>query len=387
MRLKRFLAGFFFIGFLGSAGAQSNECEQALSQAAEEFNAGHFYGIPSLMKSCIERNEFTNEQRVRAYLLLCQAYLIINDPIAAEDSYLKLLKADPEYVATYEKDPVDIVYLSKKFTSTPVFTPHIRIGGNTSFYRTIQDINPQTKLDKVNHILKPGFQFGAGVDWNINDNLSLCTNIIVSFKGFKNIRSLIAEDDILTVTERQFWLDVPVFLKYSLNEGRIRPFGYVGGAMNLLLSSKASMVYLNSSPSTGSQTVSQGADVDLSYLRRTLNRSLVIGGGVRYKIGKDFVFADLQYMAGLSNLVNGNIYSRDPKTIAPSKGQSAAIPAPLTNDALSAVRDLDGFFRLDNLSLSIGYIKPLYDPRKIKIARGAKSVSRKIRKQGKHEDR
>jgi len=382
MRLKRLLAGLFFIGFLGSAGAQSNECEQSLSQATEEFNAGHFYGIPSLLRSCIDRNELTNEQRVRAYLLLCQAYLIIDDPIAAEDSYLKLLKADPEYVATYEKDPVDIVYLSKKFTSTPVFTPHIRIGGNTSVYRTILDINTQDAPDKVRHILKPGFQFGAGLDWNINDKVSLCTNVIVSYKGFKTIRSQIDHDDVQTVTEKQFWLDLPVFLKYSVNEGRIRPFGYIGGAINLLLSSKASMIFVNSS--SGSQTVSQGPDFDLRYLRRTINRSLVIGGGVRYKIGKDFVFADLRYMAGLSNLVKGNIYSLNPATTIPN-GSSAAIPAPITNDWLSSVRYVDSFFRLDNLSLSVGYIKPLYDPRKVKNARGAKSVSRKIRKQGKHE--
>jgi len=383
MRLKRLLAGLFFIGFLGSAGAQSNECEQSLSQATEEFNAGHFYGIPSLLRSCIDRNELTNEQRVRAYLLLCQAYLIIDDPIAAEDSYLKLLKADPEYVATYEKDPVDIVYLSKKFTSTPVFTPHIRIGGNTSVYRTILDINTQDAPDKVRHILKPGFQFGAGLDWNINDKVSLCTNVIVSYKGFKTIRSQIAHDDVQTVTEKQFWLDVPVFLKYSVNEGRIRPFGYIGGAINLLLSSKASMIFVNSS--SGSQTVSQGPDFDLRYLRRTINRSLVIGGGVRYKIGKDFVFADLRYMAGLSNLVKGNIYSLNPATITTPNGSSAVIPPPITNDWLSSVRYVDSFFRLDNLSLSVGYIKPLYDPRKVKNARGAKSVSRKIRKQGKHE--
>lgn len=380
MRLKRLLAGFFFIGFIGSAGAQSNECEQTLSQATEEFNAGHFYGIPSLLKSCIERNELTNEQRVRAYLLLCQAYLIIDDPIAAEDSYLKLLKADPEYVATYEKDPVDIVYLSKKFTSTPVFTPHIRLGGNTSFYRTIYDINTQSTPDKVNHNLKLGFLFGGGVDWNINDNVSLCANVIFSYRAFKTVRSRISQDDNLTVTEKQFWFDVPVFLKYSDNKGVFRPFGYIGGALNLLIGSKASMEFVNANPpsSGGSQTPSQGPDVDLKYLRHSMNRSLVVGGGVRYKIGKDFVFADLRYMAGLSNLVKRDIYSPDPKT--PQNPKEL-----LSNDALSRYRYADGFFRLDNLSLSVGYIKPLYDPRKVKKARGAKSVSRKIRKQGKNE--
>src|SRR5258706_1544637 len=245
MRLKRLLAGFFFIGFLGSAGAQSNECEQTLSQATEEFNAGHFYGIPLLLKSCIERNELTNEQQVRAYLLLCQAYLIIDDPIAAEDSYLKLLKADPEYIATNEKDPVDVVYLSKKFTSTPVFTPHIRLGGNTSFYRSIDDINTQSTPDRVKHSLRPGFLFGAGLDWNINDNVSVCTNGIFSYKAFRTQRTQISQEDELNVTEKQFWLDVPVFLKYSDHKGLVRPFAYIGGAINLLLDSKASLEFVN----------------------------------------------------------------------------------------------------------------------------------------------
>jgi hypothetical protein len=378
--LKRLLAGVFFIGFLGSAGAQSNECEQTLSQATEEFNAGHFYGIPSLLKSCIERNELTNEQRVRAYLLLCQAYLIIDDPIAAEDSYLKLLRADPEYVATNEKDPVDIVYLSKKFTSTPIFTPHIRLGGNTSFYRTIYDLSTQSTPDKVTHKLKPGFLFGAGVDWNINDNVSLCANAAFSFRAFKTVRSQISQDDNLTVTEKQFWFDVPVFLKYSDDKGLFRPFGYVGGALNVLLTSKASMQFVNANPPSegGSQTNSLGPDVDFKYLRRTLNRSLVIGGGVRYKVGKDFVFADVRYMLGLSNLAKGGMYSTDPAHPQTPKELES-------NEALSRYRSVDSAFRLDNVSLSIGYIKPLYNPRKVKNARGARSVSRKIRKQGKNE--
>jgi hypothetical protein len=36
-------------------------------------------------------------------------------------------------------------------------------------------------------------------------------------------------------------------------------------------------------------------------------------------------------------------------------------------------------FRIDNVSLSVGYIKPLYKPRKLKRAR-SKSVLRKITK-------
>ena len=140
MYLRKLLVGFFLIGFLSNGWAQSSECEQSLNQASDEFNAGHFSGIPALLKPCLEGNSFTNEQLVRAYLLLCQSYLINDDPISAEDSYLKLLKADPEYVATNEKDPVDVVYLSKKFTTTPIFTPHFKIGPNFSTQSLIHEI-------------------------------------------------------------------------------------------------------------------------------------------------------------------------------------------------------------------------------------------------------
>ena len=70
----------------------------------------------------------------------------------------------------------------------------------------------------------------------------------------------------------------------------------------------------------------------------------------KYKIGKDFIYADVRYMAGLSNLTNleHNYYSDD-GSFDPS------IPR------YAEVSDL---FTLDNLSLSFGYIHPIYNPRK-----------------------
>lgn len=367
MHLKKLLSGFFLFVYFINASGQSNDCEQTLNQASEEFNAGHFYGIPSLLKPCIDKNAFSNEQQVRAYLLLCQAYLIVDDPIAAEDSYLKLLKADPEYIATDEKDPIDVVFLSKKFTSTPIFTPRIRIGANTSLYRTIYDISTGSTQsnEKIKHVLKPGFQVGGGLDWNINDNFSICADVILSYKAFKTIRSEIHHDDTQTITEKQYWLDVPLYLKYSDIKGKIRPYGYAGIAANYLFSSHASMDYENFNAAHTTQSPSTGPDVKLTNIRRALSRSLVFGGGVRYKIGIDFIFADLRYMAGLSNLSTG------------------------TYDNVLAAQYVyaDSKFRLDNLSISIGYVRPLYNPRKIKNARGARSLSRDIKKQSRNESK
>jgi len=93
-----------------------------------------------LLKPCLD-NGFSREQKVRAYLLLTQSYLILDDPISAENSYLQLLKADPEYVANPARDPVDVYYLSKRFTTTPLFTPNFQMGINTSLPRTIYSLN------------------------------------------------------------------------------------------------------------------------------------------------------------------------------------------------------------------------------------------------------
>lgn len=382
MRLTKSIAGFF-IAFLISSSSLAQgttDCEQTLKQAEDEFTAGHFYGLSSILKDCI--NKFTKEQSVRAYLLLTQAYLIVDDPIAAEDSYLKLLKADPEYVASEDKDPIDVVYLSKKFTATPIFTPHARVGTNTSFYRLIHEENPFSRNTQTKTSFRAGIQFGGGVDWNINDHWSLCGDVLFSHKTFKITHSGIFSSDYQSELEKQNWLDIPIYLKYSDFEGKIRPYGYVGYSLNLLITAESELNFtnvtqeysdqLNLSPK---QQPTSGADIKIGYKRNLLNRSMVFGGGLRYKSGTDFFFVDARYMAGMTNLtkVNRNHYDEP--------NDQTDFPLSLSTTKYASIGDL---FRLDNLSLSVGYVHPIYDPRKLKKAR-TKAVVRKVSKRQKKD--
>ena len=171
--------------------------------------------------------------------------------------------------------------------------------------------------------------------------------------------------------EKQRWLDVPVYVKYADSQGDVRPYVYAGYAVNLLLGSKATLSYSNFDAQGTTSVITDPADEKLTYKRNRLNRSFVVGGGLRYKVGKNFVTADLRYMAGLSNLVKeeANYYKDGSFELANS--------ATLT-------RWVGDFFRLDNVSLSVGFVKPLYDPRRIKKAR-THGLSRKINKQQKDE--
>lgn len=354
--MKSGLLSFVLLISISAYGQSSApDCEQILIQADDEFNAGRFYGLPALLKPCLDRNDFSNEQRVRAYLILTQAYLILDDPIAADDSYLKLLKADPEYVANPARDPIDVYYLSKKFTSTPVFTPHLRIGFNTSLMRTIYEINTGgIPLDRKN-VPKVGFRFGGGVDWNINNHWSICVEGNYSYRAIKQERKGLFSSngqpsDTQVILEKQNWIDIPMYVKFADDSGKIRPFGYAGFAINLLLSAKGTDWLLKNNSSDGNTREATGPKVNLTHKRNFLNRSLVIGGGAKYKIGKDFVFADVRYMIGLSNLTKQetNYYDKDGNF-------DTTIPR------YAYVSDL---FRLDNISLSFGYIHPIYNPRK-----------------------
>ncbi|MCW5912185.1 MAG: PorT family protein [Cyclobacteriaceae bacterium] len=334
--------------------AQGFDPEPVLLQAGEEFNAGRYYGLPALLKPVIENSKTTNEQLVRAYLLLTQAYLILDDPAAAEDSYLKLLKADPEYVANPARDPIDVYYLSKKFTSTPIITPHIRAGFNTSVPRIIHELTVSGTAIDTRNVLKIGVQLGMGFDLNLTNKISICAEGNYANKAFKRntakgSNKYFGADNLSTV-ERQNWFDVPLYIKYSADSGKIRPFGYAGFAFNFLFSSRGNNWEFRNESSDGNVREATGPAEQLTYKRNFLNRSLVLGGGAKYKVGKNFLYADLRYMVGLSNLTREeNIYYLKEGGFDPSVVKFA---------------EVSDFFRLDNLSVSIGFIRPIYNPRK-----------------------
>lgn len=345
-------------------------CEEQLNAATSEFEAGRFYGIPAMLKPCIDKG-FTREQRQRAYLLLTQTYLLLEDPIAAEDSYLKVLQANPEYETNPDNDPIDVVYLSRKFTAAPIFSVFARAGGNTSVVRVIHTVNPTAGLIplKTKYTLRPGFQAAAGLEWHISNRISLNGEGSFSITSYKKNQFDRFERDELEFVDRQTWFSIPVFLKYSDHIGKIRPYGFLGYSVSLLLQDKGEILVLNNdvNPDDSGAPLTKTAEsptLTLTDQRNRLNYSFFVGGGVKYKWKLDFLFAELRYSFGMTNVVKEeNIFS---------------------SGAMQEYGHADDYFRLDNLSVSVGYIRPLYKPRKLKKA-NTKGLLRWIKKKGDEE--
>lgn len=370
MLSKIIIASLILIVCIGRPGMAQDECELMLVQAQEEFNAGHFSSIPAMLKDCLDKNQ-RRDWRQRANLLLAETYLLLEDPIGAEQSYLNVLRANPEYLTDQNRDPIDLVYLSGKFTATPIFSLHGYVGPNIAPVRVIHDVRIGGEAyTNEKYYVRLGWQAGAGVDFNYNDYLSAALDLNFSHTTYRHRTYDLfgINKDIVEFMGHQTWVTLPVSVKYSQSQGKIRRYGYVGFSFNYLMTANADVDIDNRDTKVGDVDTDEYLSftksltkIGVSENRAKLDGSLFVGGGLKYKYKLDYFYLDLRYSFGMRNLVDPN--NRFNTT-------NEGLPYPYVDDD----------FRMDNLAISVGYIHPLYKPRKLKKAR-TKSVLRKIEKE------
>jgi opacity protein-like surface antigen len=360
MRLYRSIVGGLILTCVIHATifAQGNTCEEQLNAATAEFDAGRFYGIPSMLKPCID-NGFSREQRQRAFLLLTQAYLLLDDPIGADNSYLEVLRANPEFKADTARDQIDLVYLSKRFTAAPRFSLFGRVGGNIAPVKVISEISPSGLPAESDYKLRVGMQVGVGIDWHLSERIAITGELDYALTSYKK-NQIKWNDDLEEFIDKQHWICVPLSAKYTIfTNGQIRPYVFTGYSFNFLIRDKAQV---RLSKNDGEITLDESLpEESYSAYRRKTNTSFFIGGGAKYKMGLDFVFAEMRYNFGLTNLV---------------------VPSSTYEGPAQTSGHVDDYFRLDNFSISVGYVRPLYKARKVNRVK-TKSVLKGIKKQEK----
>jgi opacity protein-like surface antigen len=352
--------------------------EQTIALATAEFEAGHFYSVPSILNDSL--NNFNRDQRQRAFLLLTQIYLLLDDPIGAQRSYLEVLTANPEFIPDEQLHPIDIVYLSKRFTATPRFSWFVGGGSNVSVARVIHDLDMDGGQAEAleNYYLRSGYQFGGGVEYSYDDNIRFRFEVNYLQTTYRsqtigNSQSFFQFDE-KNFIDRQTWVSLPLYVCYSDNIGTYRPYIYAGYSFSRLLGDNAS-IELKKVEGQGEERESfeeASPNLDFKERRNEINQSLIFGAGVKYKVGLDYVFAEARYSAGLKNIVNENNrlgnYAFDR-----TSGEWIVSFTP------AEYAHVDDYLRLDNLSLTIGFLRPLYKPRELKRAR-TKGILRKMRR-------
>ena len=336
---------------------QQQDCEAVLAEATDEFNAGHFYSIPSILDNCLTK--FTSEQRLRAHLLLVQTYLLLDNPIGAKTSYLEVLKENPEFVPNLEALPIDVVYLSKQFTTDPIFSWFIKAGTNLSPIRVIYDLSAYGNTNvEENYDLKLGYQAALGGEFYKSERLGIRTEIGYVATAFTHSTRNFFGNDKKDISERQHWLGLPVAIAYYSKRPRYKPYGYVGYEGSWLLKD---VMNINLSKVEGEDSSDQKSpDIDATNKRNRINQSVLFGGGIKYKLGLDYLFVDLRYSFGLKNIVRPDAlyadYSNDPISTDFIKSL----------EVISHYAHVDDYYRIDSIAISVGFVRPIYKPRELK---------------------
>jgi hypothetical protein len=373
MSLKRLFAVCIMLMSVSSRSfGQDENCEITLTQATEEFQAGHFYSIPAILSKCLDR--FTSEQRQRAHILLTQTYLLLDDPLGAKRSYIEVLRANPEFVADPNVHTIDVVYLSKKFTSSPVFSWFGKVGTNVTPVRVIYDndvFGQETAREKYS--LQPGYQASAGADLYLYERIGLRAELNYLFSRYEHNTSKYFEEDTKKFNERQNWISLPLSVMYTTDQGKYRPYGYGGYSVGYLFGDVATIAIENIRNAEVGKDEKESPDLNFVAKRNRWNQSIIFGGGVKMKFGLQFLFVDVRYSVGLKNIVN-------PSNIYTDNEQQTESEAYLNSgEATFSYAHADDLFRVDNLSLSFGFLQPLYKPRELKRAR-TRSVMKNINK-------
>lgn len=348
---KTVLIGFTLLGMLiccqNKSMAQNISCGETLNVAQNRFDNGDFYSIPSLLKPCLD-NGFSDQQKVEAFWLLTQTYLFLDDPISAEDSYLKLLRIDPLYEVDEELDPVDVVYLSEKFTTRPRIVLGAHLGVNTTLVDVIHPYSLSQIEGTADYSGKIGIQGGISIEYVVNDFLSVGTELNMIQRKYEFSKSVFGLDE-QEFTETQTMIDLPVFARYRFSMNRITPYVYAGIGIHYLTGANGEAVLTDKSQSDGgfSEFRVEGPPINVMGQRNKITYSFVAGGGLLLPIKYNYIKIDLRLMQGARNSVNEeNHYGN--------------------NELLFRYAYIDDYRRLNNFILNIGFVKPIYKPRRKK---------------------
>lgn len=330
---------------LASVG-DSVTCTQKLNKAKKVYDAGKIKDVESYLKDCIQQG-FTKEEKMQALRLLILSYLFQDEHDKAEQNLLFLLKEDPEYVLNPAVDPAEFYELYNSYRTLPIINIGVTAGFNTTNISEKQaySVGSQSS-DKSSYKSRFGFQGGLVADILLYKKFQLNTGALLSLTNFTYKNTFLYEGaTTLTSKENQMWMNIPLALKYNIGKGKVKFYGLAGGMFGLLLSDNSKLSRQNSDNSNAAKEATEA----FRTIRNPYTISAIVGLGVRYKVGYGYIFLDARYSIGLKN--ETNIKNRFSTT---------------NGDNLYYYGYVSSDFNANNLLISVGYMKSIYKPKKIR---------------------
>ena len=329
---------------------------ESLNEAQQAFDEGHLYGIPALLSDCVKKG--SKQDKKEAYELLTLTYLYIDDPLAAEDNFLKLLKLDPEYRVD-STSHIELVHLSKEYITTPIVSWRARGGVNVSTVTPIYyNGSNNSSLKTGKYELSPGFSLIGSFDIHISKMVSFSLESDFNYNTYKftnsffNLNGVENYKDDLKLKEKSINYSLPISVKLTYPGKKFYPYIYAGYSpnYNFITTTDAAYTSYSTIDKEGSKVDTNDDNLDISHIRNGFSNSVIVGIGLKRRFNLNYVFVDVRYKMGLSNRLNRN--------------NQYDFNKPNINKYSLTYLQQDNDFRQNELNITFGYIWPKYKPRK-----------------------
>ncbi len=313
--------------------SQQSDCAFKLEEAESMYESGVLDSIPALLRECTKEG-FDDDEMARAYKLLILTYLFEDYQDMAEFTMLKFLNKFPEYELK-ANDQVEFTYLYNSYQTVPVFSIGVIGGMNYSFIRIIDPYYSGSSDDYTGDYSVSGMGYQAGLQFEKYINEKINIDLGVSYVNRKFNYNIVQDINTINYDETQSVISVPLTGTYDFKLKFLNPYLRVGFGFDYILDASAKVERVSTNDEA------KGPDLNVKDDRTALNYSVIIGGGIKYKIKKGYILLDLRYTQGLNNIVNGdNRYEDDEKVFNYNYN--------------------DDNFSLNNFYLSVGYVFSFY---------------------------
>lgn len=158
------------------------DCDKALIEAENLYQSGQLYDISEKLLQCME-NGFNLQQKQSAFRLLTLTYLNINQEEKAKSAFLQLLRLNPDYEVSKEKDPAELYNLFTQFNTRPVFYLGLQGSANLSYPLSMLRRSSSSIAGASDKVYRPGYGFGAGVSFALPLLPGLLLEVSPSYAG------------------------------------------------------------------------------------------------------------------------------------------------------------------------------------------------------------
>jgi len=344
--MKRLLPLLIVLLCVCESYAQLTSCAQTLRLAQSTYEQGRLHEVPSLLQACLA-NGFNKQEKVTAYKLLTLSYLYLEEPEKADEAMLNLLRTDPYFEINPAVDPAEFVGLYRTFRTKPIYRVGVTLGVNATQPNVTSSVETASNSKSE---YKYGVAFQVGGNFEIpmkNEKLTINPSLLFQQKAFdvesKVNRGTDSEGNELfnttTGREQQAWIALPVTVQYAFSKSRFNPYVAAGISTDYCLRSDITI-------ETAQDNAGAVQEKVVALERNKINLSALVAAGGKLRIFGGYFTGEVRFQYGLLN-VNSEEKAYDNSDVVFSNNLG------------------DSVFKLNSLSLTVGYVQNIFNPKKL----------------------